>query len=398
MQRKRRLQRTVRTAGANTAGSVRSRSAARGRASRQTAADREYERGRQDGYPSGYRDGYWLGQCEHVIRHAEQPFPVRPLHVLYVTTGKGYPYSPLDEAVSVSLRQLVGEVTIMAPGENVAQTALSLRPDLVLFLDALDFDTTQVDQIRSEGIRTAVWFTDDPYYTDKTSLLAAHYDDVFTLESTCVDYYRSLGCERVYHLPLAAFPAHFRPRNTAADNRREVCFVGSAYWNRVAFFDQVAEELAQRDVRITGIWWDRLQTYPILSSKIELGRWMEPLQTSETYSGAKIVINMHRSPDDSTFNFNSAGIGAATPNPRTFEIAGCGTLQLTDERSDLARYYTPGVEVATYGTPQELIAKIDYYLAHEEERQTVAMRGLYRTMKEHTYLHRLHSMLLTLFG
>ncbi|MCF2942990.1 CgeB family protein [Paenibacillus tarimensis] len=364
----------------------------------QTDADRLYEKGRQDGYPNGYRDGYWLGQCEYVIRHAEQPSIVRPLHVLYVTTGKGYPYSPLDEAVSVSLRQLVSRVSVVGPGDGVAQTALSLRPDLVLFLDALDFDTAEVDLIRAGGIRTAVWFTDDPYYTDKTSQLAAHYDDVFTLESTCVDFYRSLGCERVHHLPLAFFPAHFRPRNTAADNRREVCFVGSAYWNRVAFFDQVAEELARRDVRISGLWWDRLQTYPILSSKIELGRWMEPLQTSETYSGAKIVINMHRSPDDTTFNFNSAGIGAATPNPRTFEIAGCGTLQLTDERSDLARYYKPGIELATYGTPEELIAKIDYYLAHEEERQAVAIRGLYRTFHEHTYVHRLNSLLLTLFG
>ena len=41
-------------------------------------------------------------------------------------------------------------------------------------------------------------------------------------------------------------------------------------------------------------------------------------------------------------------IAPASPNPRTFEIAASTTLQLTDARDDIARFYKPGVEIETY--------------------------------------------------
>src|SRR5690606_40944880 len=65
-----------------------------------------------------------------------------------------------------------------------------------------------------------------------------------------------------------------------------------------------------------GIWWERLQGYRKLADRIELGKWMEPAETAETYGGAKIVINMHRAPDDSTFNNNTQGIGARSEERR----------------------------------------------------------------------------------
>jgi len=220
---------------------------------------------------------------------------------------------------------------------------------------------------------------------------------VFTLERRCVEFYRQAGCPRVYHLPLGVHPLHYHPMNAAPAKRKEISFVGSAYWNRVAVFDQVAAYLASRNTHISGIWWDRLDGYQQLAARIELGKWMEPAETAETYSGAAIVINMHRATDDSTWNSNSKGIGAISPNPRTFEISACATLQLTDIRDDLASYYTPGVEIETYASAEQLVEKLDYYLSHEEERKAIAQRGLLRTMREHTYAHRLRTMLGMLF-
>ena len=121
------------------------------------------------------------------------------------------------------------------------------------------------------------------------------------------------------------------------------------------------------------------------------------METAATYNGAKIVINMHRAHDDATFNSNSGQLTAVSPNPRTFEISACGTLQLTDIRDDLGSFYTPGVDIVTYSSPVEMVEKIEYYLNHEEERQEIALRGMYRTMKEHTYAHRLTMLLSQLF-
>ncbi|MFC0329323.1 glycosyltransferase [Paenibacillus sepulcri] len=352
---------------------------------------------RERAFRQGFDHGYWFGQCESVLKRTERVIGVRPIHVLFVATGKGFPYSPLDEAIANTLRSMVGQLSVTNSTEPVSDIAKQLRPDLVIVLDGLQFNVYHADEMRRAGIRTAIWFTDDPYYTDITGPLSLHFDEVFTLELNCVEMYRNLGCPRVYYLPLGAYPAEFRPRNPKLTQRHEICFVGSAYVNRLAFFDQITRYLATKDTLISGIWWERLKDFKLMSKHIELGRWMGPGETADTYNGAKIVINMHRAHDDETFNNNSAAVTAVSPNPRTFEISACAALQLTDIRSDLGSFYTPGVDIVTYSSPQEMVDKIEYYLHHEDERREIAMRGMYRTMTEHTYVHRLDMMLGILF-
>ncbi|PLT45150.1 Spore maturation protein [Paenibacillus pasadenensis] len=359
--------------------------------------DAEVQRGREAGFAAGMEHGLWYGKCEAGLSRLQYAPPVFPIHVLFVATAKGYPYSPLDSAIADTLRSMTARVSITDTQQPVVQLAKELRPDAVIVLDGLQYPTEQVDAIRVLGIRTAVWFTDDPYYSDITRKLAPHYDFVFTLESNTVEFYRQLGCPNVTYLPLGVNPAEFRPRNPDLSLRREISFVGSAYHKRVDFFNQITPYLATRDIAISGLWWERLRDFRLLQSKIRAGHWMDPMETAATYNGAKIVINMHRAHDDETFNSNSAQLTAISPNPRTFEISACGTLQLTDVRDDLARFYEPGVEIATYASPQELVEKIDYYLNHEEERQAIAFRGMCRTMKEHTYAHRLTTMLSVMF-
>ncbi|MBM7569279.1 CgeB family protein [Paenibacillus sacheonensis] len=365
---------------------------------RRRGTGRDAHQGRAEGFRLGWEHGHWFGRCEAaLLAGAEPPPPIVQAHILFVASGKGFPYSPLDIAIADAFRGQAAQLTITDTKQPVADLALRIRPDFVIVLDGLEFDVAHVDRMRAGGIRTAIWFTDDPYYTDITSKIAPHYDVIFTLELICVDYYKQIGCPNVHYLSLGSDPLAFRPRNPERSQRHEICFIGSAYWKRVAFFDQLTRYLAAKDTHISGIWWERLKEFNLLASKIELGRWMDPLETANMYNGAKIVINMHRSPDDDTFNNNSAGIQAISPNPRTFEISGCATLQLTDVRDDLVSFYTPGVDIVTYASPQEMIEKIQYYLAHEEERQAIAMRGMIRTMREHTYAKRIQRMLGLLF-
>ncbi|MBJ6363813.1 glycosyltransferase [Paenibacillus sp. GCM10012307] len=357
-----------------------------------------YEQGRRYGLATGWDHGYWFGQCEAVIQKTIRPAVKKDIHLLYVATGKGFPYSPIDEAIITTLSAMVTQLSVTDALQDVSLIAKEKRPDLVLVLDGLQLDLVHPDEMRAAGIRTAIWFTDDPYYTDVTSKVALHYDHVFTLEKTCVDFYLQHGCNNVYYLPLGFYPQQFRPRNPSRSRRKEICFVGTAYWKRIEFFNEISDYLHLKDSLISGIWWDRLPNYEQLASKIELNKWMGPDETAETYNGAKIVINMHRAHDDETFNNNSANIPAISLNPRTFEISGCGTLQLSDIRDDIKQFFIPGEEIVTYSSPKELTEKAEYYLKHEEERRGIALRALYRTMRDHTYERRLETLLSTIFG
>lgn len=353
--------------------------------------------GKKAGFNAGWAQGHFLGRCEAISRQINVEKKHWDIHILYVTSGMGIPYSPLDNAIIDSLKGLVRVVNSITPDQNVANHVALNRPDLVLVLNGMNFPLAQVDAIRAKGIRTAIWLADDPYYTDNTISMAPHYDCVFTLELNCVSLYQNLGCKNVYYLPFAADIHAFRPKHTEPSYRTEICFIGTAYWNRVAFFERVVPFLVTKNVHINGWWWDRLSNYSIIASKVALNDWMDPEKTASYYTGAKIVINMHRSIEDDSWNQNKIRLAALSPNPRTFEISASGAFQLTDIRQDLGRFYVPDKEIATYSSPEEMMEKINYFLEHEEERQQIAWNGLKRTLQEHTYIHRLSQLLSTIF-
>ncbi|MEK5166270.1 glycosyltransferase [Paenibacillus sp. FSL R5-0527] len=354
--------------------------------------------GRSSGLQDGYHEGYLRGRASVIVQRERPPFAVRNAKVVYVASGKGFPYAPIDEAITATLRTLVTEVIVFEPGQLLPDLANALRPDLVLVLDGMEMPTEQIDAVRAMGIATAVWFTDDPYYTDMTVELSSHYDFVFTLERNCIDLYRSAGCSRVHYLPFAAHTEHYRPTLTPSPIRRNLSFIGSAYWNRVTYLQPVIGDLMNYGLVINGIWWDRLPEYALYADRIELDKWMGPVETAEAYSGTKIVLNLHRSPFEESVNNNTAGVQAVSPNPRTFEISACGTLQLVDARDDLALFYEPGKEIETFSSPQEMLDKIHFYLNHEKERREIALNALERTYRDHTYANRLDEMLRHIFG
>lgn len=83
-------------------------------------------------------------------------------------------------------------------------------------------------------------------------------------------------------------------------------------------------------------------------------------------------------------------------NMRIFEVLAAGTLLLTNAlaHDDLARL---GLEhrrhLVLYRTPQELVALIDEFLAHPEERRAIAHAGCALVRARHTYVHRLEQLL-----
>ncbi|RAV22079.1 CgeB family protein [Paenibacillus contaminans] len=365
---------------------------------RRKAAGGSWSRGRADGYREGINDGNYFGECNAVIAKIPKDHSPRiDLKVLYVTSGKGFPYSPLDEGVIQALSEVVTARHVVSPNANAVAAARQIRPDLVLVLEGMEFSPEHIRAIRAEGIPTAIWFTDDPYYSDLTPRLAAHYDYVFTQDVGCVDFYRKLGHSSVHHMPLAAHPVVYRPLPIAPNYRKDVSFIGSAFWNRVHFMDQVSGALARKRVLISGWWWQRLKSYRKLASQINTKAWMGPLETARHYFGSKIVINIHRSATDDSWNSNRRRIPAQSVNPRTFEIAACGAFQLTDIRSDLSTMYRPGEEIVTYDSPHDFVEKMNHYLTHERERKNISLRGLRRTLLEHTYPKRLRAIFKIIF-
>ena len=73
---------------------------------------------------------------------------------------------------------------------------------------------------------------------------------------------------------------------------------------------------------------------------------------------------------------------------RDFEVPMAGGFYLVEQAPDYDELFTPGVEVETWRTPDELLDKIRYYLDHPQERAMIAEAGLKRARAEHSWRHR----------
>jgi spore maturation protein CgeB len=60
---------------------------------------------------------------------------------------------------------------------------------------------------------------------------------------------------------------------------------------------------------------------------------------------------------------------------RTFEIPACGAFMLMERTQEQQKIFNEGVEAEYFGSIDEAVEKIKYYLTHEEERKQIAQAG-----------------------
>ncbi|MED3125843.1 glycosyltransferase [Bacillus wiedmannii] len=316
-----------------------------------------------------------------------------PKKILFIQSGIPFYYPMIEEAILNSL-QKVNSNTIMVNPERAIETALKMKPDFILVLGGLNEGIISVmPVIKSAGFTTGLWLTDDPYYTDVTQNLVPYYDYIFTQDLNCIKFYRALGCNNVFHLPLAANQDVFKPSQKEDTYKYDLSFIGTAFENRLTFVDSISEYLAEKNIKIVGFGWENLKNYERLKDKIQLLPLAKYEDALQFYVSTKININLHRSPNDKELNCNAANIQAYSVNNRTFEINAVGSFQLTDIRPDVAKHYIPGVEIETFNSAREFIQKAEYYLEHVQERKQIAKNGLDKTLKNHTYDRRIVQLL-----
>ncbi len=78
---------------------------------------------------------------------------------------------------------------------------------------------------------------------------------------------------------------------------------------------------------------------------------------------------------------------------RDFEVPACGAMYLVQRYPGIGVHYLEDEEVVAWSTLDELKAKIDYYLTHENKRQSIAAAGRERVVRTHRWEHRYRTMI-----
>ena len=80
-------------------------------------------------------------------------------------------------------------------------------------------------------------------------------------------------------------------------------------------------------------------------------------------------------------------------NYRNFETLGCGTFLLTNYTDRLGELFDINKHLIIYGSPQDCLEKIHYFLRNETEREEIARLGHEHVKRWHTYDNRVKQII-----
>jgi spore maturation protein CgeB len=264
------------------------------------------------------------------------------------------------------------------PFREVVQKAASMQPDLVLVTYGSMPPQVVSDLKRVCGGKIVCWYTDSAAGLNRNYQLASDFDFVFLKEPFLVCAARDKLGLNAFYLPECCNPIWHRPIHPDEhDLRRYGCDLaaqGSLHYYRA----RMLEPFADYDLKIWGrncpLWLDSpvKKRYP--------NCFIAEVEKAKVFLSAKIVVN--------TMHFTEfEGV-----NCTLFEAAGCGAFQIADWKPALPELFEPGREMVTFRTRRELKEKVDYYLAHPDERREIAARACARAHQDHTYEIRLQKM------
>jgi spore maturation protein CgeB len=272
-------------------------------------------------------------------------------------------------------------------GTGILAAVEAAKPDLVLGMAQAPLDASILEEIGRRGALRAFWFVEDhrlfPYWRD----VIAGYDHFFVIQQgEFLDEARRLTNGRAAYLPLAADPTEHRPLALTDAERAEyaspVSFVGAGYRNRRIAF----RALLDQGLRIWGTEWRGAG--PVEAVVQRQGARVSTADSVRIFNASDVNLNLH----SSTWVDGVDPLGDFV-NPRTFELAAAGAFQLVDERALLPSLFTPGTEVATFTDAGELRDLVRHWLARPDERAMVAAAARRRCLAEHTYRHRMETLL-----
>jgi len=362
-------------------------------------------------------------------------------HTFLLLEGRYFLYPELID----NLEALGHRVVRVPVGESTTSVMQGLlwglvqhKPDCVLAVNHIGFDEDgQVgDLLEALDFPVAVWYVDSPHFVisqSKKGLPAPGVSSIFLWEKALIKTMEKHGAQDVHYLPLATDPNIFSVKPAVL--HRECTFVGDSMEYGLRTWDKklskcgkkVAQEIAtmlgaDRQIPLStllevakaklpkkgqwaavakGTWLATAKyrgTLVKAASARELQIFGDPgwrrMLPGVNYQGAvkygPMLADIYRS---SKINLNATHLQMPTAvNQRVFDAPAAGGFVLSDAQSAVEEHFEVGQEAIVYHDAVEMLELIDYYLRHETQRRKVIERAQQRVLAEHTYVHRLRTL------
>lgn len=268
----------------------------------------------------------------------------------------------------------------------VLSTAAKFYPELVIVVKGSWISYKTLSEIkRSISSILVNYATDDPFNpinltTDLIKCIPL-YDLYFSTKRAIMKDLLLAGGQQVEFLPFAYEPdLHFPERlYSSIDIEQFSCdvnFIGAADRDRYPIIKQLIS-LPNLNNYVFGGDWNRYPDIKPYCRGTVFGR-----DYRLALGGTKIALCLTR-------RANRDGHAM-----RSFEIPACGAFMLAERTEEHLEFFDENKEFICFASADEMLDKINYYLKHDAERQTIAQNGYHRVINErNTYKDRMLSMI-----
>lgn len=250
-----------------------------------------------------------------------------------------------------------------------------------------------VSWCRDHGVPTVFWNKEDPAHFEDFLDTARLFDWVLTTDADMVPAYRErLGHEQVAAMPFAAASWVHNPIRTGIGEPRDVAFAGMYYRHRFPARREQMDLLLGAAAAVS----PRMETGLEIFSRFHGGddRYQFPAafedrvkgsltyaQTLTAYRQYRVFLNVSSIPESTTM----------CPR-RVFEVSACATPVVSTPTRAITNIFSPA-EMVTVSEPEQAQWSLRALIGNDEWRDRMAHKAARRVLTEHTYRHRIDTVL-----
>lgn len=248
------------------------------------------------------------------------------------------------------------------------------KPD-VLYMQNLELIPSKVLRSLKDSARLIVGQIASPLPEDE---FVQAFDLILTSFPHFVPRFRKMGVASEY-FRIGFDPIVMRDLGPVA-RERPCTFVGgltAAHSGRTRFLEELARALPEME--FFGYGADTLAPDSPILPRHRGDAWAMDMYRALAQS--RITVNVHIDVAENHAN-----------NMRLYEATGAGALLVTDMKDNLHELFDLDKEIVTYRSTGEAAEKIRYYIDHPKEAEAIALAGQRRTLRDHSYLHRMEEL------
>ena len=328
-----------------------------------------------------------------------------------------------------------------------------LRKELELGYDAVittNFFPLIARKCHEKGTKYISWSYDAPMNLPLIEEMEHPTNYVFLFDEKDAQKYRAMGFEHFWHLPLAVNCDRLEGVASNEDYNFEVSFVGQLYKSTLPMLRSImnpyqqefVDKIVQTQLKIYGKWFvsemltdsiiedmnsyfrsvdpnsiqitsdqlaysiaqqitylERLTIIKLMSSiGIRVDLYTDPLEEPERGLLDKVNIHGRVSYEKempalfrtSKINLNPTLKIIQSGIPlRALDIMGSGGFLLSNYQPEIDEYFADGEDVVMYKSMEEAVEKAKYYLAHDDVRRKVSLKGHEKVRKYFNYEDRI---------